>query len=271
MPELAAAVGLPLDDLPEADQNSIILALDHVLQDLAPHGLVNYRPGGVLLTHAPSARRFLVEPLTSIWPILRSGYLDAADDAFLVALAHRSEQAGVDRADVVAVDGRGVFDDLGWGWDDHRAHAIFGHLAERSFVVGREYGGPEIQLRITYAGLVRALDDTGALLREAEDHMQSQRLRAAGCVASVELERRLKLLAGPVAVSKRRDPQLEDYNKAAFEAGKIDQETWRTITTLAVIRKCCVHVLDREPKVDEVRTLIEGVERILRRYPAPTP
>jgi hypothetical protein len=36
---------------------------------------------------------------------------------------------------------------------------------------------------------------------------------------------------------------------------------------LAVIRKRCVHVLDREPEPDEVRRLIDGVERILRRYP----
>jgi hypothetical protein len=70
-------------------------------------------------------------------------------------------------------------------------------------------------------------------------------------------------------VSARRDPTLEDYNQSAFKPGHIDQETWTLISNLAVIRKRCVHVLDREPEAAEVRDLIDGVERVLRRYPAP--
>jgi len=147
--------------------------------------------------------------------------------------------------------------------------AIYGHLKDCFIVEGRIYGGPAIFMRVTYAGLVRALDDAGALLREAEDQFQAHRLRAAGCIAAVELERRLKQLVGrPRNVSRRRDPSLEDYNKAAYDAGIIDQETWQSISTLAVIRKRCVHVLEREPASDEVRLLVEGTERVLRRYPA---
>ena len=85
----------------------------------------------------------------------------------------------------------------------------------------------------------------------------------------MELERRLKqLVMRPPKVSRRRDPSLEDYNQAAFGAGIIDQETWESVSTMAVIRKRCVHVLDREPEVDEVKLLLDGVERILRRYPS---
>jgi hypothetical protein len=132
------------------------------------------------------------------------------------------------------------------------------------------YGGPSIQLRATYAGLVRAYDETGAILREAEDHLHAGRLRAAGCVAAVELERRLKAIAPSPVVSGRRDPSLEDYNQVAFKTDVIDQGTWTLITNLAVTRKRCVHVLDREPSADEVRDLIDGVEGVLRRYPSPT-
>ena len=132
------------------------------------------------------------------------------------------------------------------------------------------YGGPSITLRPTYAGLVRAYDDTGAILREAEDHLHMRRFRAAGCIAAVELERRLKAISPTPAVSGRRDPSLDDYNRSAYNAGVIDQGTWTLISNLAVTRKRCVHVLDREPEHDEVRDLIEGVESILRHYPAPT-
>lgn len=268
IPKLAAEVGLPIDGLAESDRNKILLALDHALRDLAPHGLVLYDSGGQTIGYPPGAGRFRIEPLTSTWPELRSGYLESDDEAFLDALANLSEQPDSNPADVQEVDAQEVFAALGWKWDGHRAVAIYGHLKERFLVEGRMYGGPAIFARVTYAGLVRARDDTGSLLREAEDHLRARRLRAAGCMAAVELERRLKQLAGrPPKVSHKRDPSLEDYNQAAFEAQVIDQETWESISTLAVTRKRCVHVLDREPEADEVRLLVDGVERILRKYP----
>lgn len=269
MGKLAQEVGLPLDGLSDSDSHAVMICLDHVLRDLVPHGLVGYQSGGYTIGYPPAARRFRIEPLTSTWPELRSGFLAPDDEAFLSALAGLSEKPGADRADVAEVTGEEVFASLGWEWDGSKAVAIVGHLKLRFFLEARIYGGPSIFARVTYAGLVRALDDTGNLLREAEDHLHAHRLRAAGCIAAVALERRLKGLVGrPTQVSRKRDPSLEDYNKAAFDADLIDQETWESISTLAVIRKRCVHVLDREPEPDEVRRLIDGVERILRRYRA---
>lgn len=267
--QLAEELGLHVNGQPPEIANPIVHGLDHVLRDLAPHGLVHYDSDGHEVGYPPAARRFRTEPLTATWPELRSGYLDAEEEQFLAAVARVSERPGDDRADVAEVDAQDVFRDLGWDWDGSRAVAVFGNLKGRFLVEGRMYGGPTIQLRVTYAGLVRALDNTGAVLREAEDHFQVGRLRAAGCIAAVELERRLKTIAPPPAVSGRRDPTLEDYNQSAFRANRIDQATWTLISNLAVIRKRCVHVLDNEPETAEVRTLIDGVEGILRRYPAP--
>lgn len=268
--KLAEEVGLPLTGRPADEANSIILGLDHVLRDLAPHGLVQYTSDSLTIGYPSAARRYRTEPLTATWAELRSGYLDADDEAFLIALARLSERQDEDRADVVEVDAHDVVDALGWGWErGNRPYTIYGHLKQRFFVEGRLYGGPTIYARVTYAGLVRAQDETGALLREAEDHLQVGRLRASGCVASVELERRLKLIAPTPTVSKR-DPGLEDYNQSAYNAGVIDQETKTLITRLAAIRKRCVHVLDRDPTNDEVRSLIDGVEEVLRRYPVPS-
>lgn len=270
IPKLAEELGLSFGSLPDAKQNEVTLSIDHVLTDLAPHGLVRYESGGRSIGYPPSARRFRVELLSSTWYELWSGYLEAEDEDFLFALAGLSEQPSERSADVASVPLANVFAVLGWDWDITRAIAVHEHLADRYFVQGRLYGGSGGDLRITYAGLVRALDETGVPLREAAEHLQARRLRAAGCLAAVELERRLKqLVMRPPKVSRRRDPSLEDYNQASFAAGIIDQETWESVSTIAVIRKRCVHALEREPEVDEVRLLLEGVERILRRYPSP--
>ena len=269
IPKLADELGLSFGSLPHAEQNNLTLSIDHVLTDLASHGFVRYGSGGHSIEYPPGARRFRVEPLSSKWHELGSGYLEADDEDLLSALAGLSEQPNELSADVASVPFTDVFAVLGWDWDIHRAIAVYEHLRDCHFVEGRMYLEGYGNLRITYAGLVRALDETGVLLREAEGHLQAHRLRAAGCIAAVELERRLKqLVMRPPKVSRRRDPSLEDYNKAAFEAGIIDQETWESVSTLAVIRKRCVHVLDREPEVDEVKLLLDGVERILRRYPS---
>jgi hypothetical protein len=268
--KLADAVGLSYAGLPERDGNAVIMCLDHVLVDLARHGLVIYSSSNWTVGYPPAARRYRRESLARAWSELRSGYLSTDDEAFLSALAELSEQPGTDRADVNDVDAEDVFAALAWDWDGLRAEAIFRHLRDRHYIEGNMMAGPSIYLRVTYAGLVRAFDDAGNLLREAEDHLQVGRLRAAGCVAAVELERRLKLLVDGLQIEvRKRDPGIEDYNQAAYKARRIDQESWQSNTALAVIRKQCVHVLDREPKEDEVRRLIDGVERFLRRYPEP--
>jgi len=268
--QLAEELGFRVNGVPDEQRNQVILNLDHVLRDLEPYGLVEYNSGGHAVGYPLDAIRFRNESLTSVWSKLRAGFITPDDKDFLDALARLTEQPGEDRADVVEVDATEVFADLGWEWDADRAVTVFGHLKERGFAVGRMYGGPSIQLRVTYAGLVRAFDDTGAVLREAEDHLHRRQIRAAGCIAAVELERRLKAIAPTPVVSSRRDPSLEDYNQSAYKAGVIDQATWTLITNLAVTRKLCVHVLDREPEHDEVRGLIDSVEGILRWYPLPT-
>jgi hypothetical protein len=245
------------------------MTIDHVLQDLAPYDLVIYKPGGYTIEHPPEARRYRIEPLSSKWSEMRSGYLAPDEEAYLSAVARLSEKPGDRMAQVVDVTFPEVFAELGLDYDWNRAFTLTNHVG--NFVQARMYGDGGGGIRIAYAGLVRVLDDTGTLLREAEDHLHALHLRAAGCVAAVELERRLKeLVAGrPVNVSGKRDAGLEDYNRTAYDAGLIDQETLNEVRGLAAIRKRCVHVMDTEPEAEEVGRLLAGVERILRRYPKP--
>ncbi len=266
---LAEDLGLPFGPLSDTERNDVTMAIDNVLRDLAPYGLVTHNPGGYTIEHPPEARRYRIEPLSSKWSEMRAGYLAPDEEAYLSAVARLSEKPGERMAEVVSVPFPEVFAELGWDYDWDRAFTLTNDVC--GFVQARMYGGGGGGIRIAYAGLVRVLDVTGALLREAEDHLQAQHLRAAGCVAAVELERRLKeLVAGrPMKVSGKRDPSLDDYNRTAFEADLIDQETMNEVRGLAVIRKRCVHVMDTEPDADEVGRLLAGVERILRRYPKP--
>ena len=265
--QLAEALGLRVSGVPDEERKRILISLDRALRDLAEYGLVT--GGGELLGYPPEARRFRTEPLSAMWPRLREGFLDADDEAFLAALARRSEEPDENYANVEEIDAHEICADLGWEWDrGERPYQAFGHLKANGFAAGRVYGGPSIFARVTYAGLVRVLDETGEVLREAEDHLRAGHFRAAGAVAGVELERRLKAIAPPPTVSGRRDPSLEDYNKSAYDADVIDQPTWRLISSLAALRKLCVHVLDNEPTQGEVRQLIDGVEQVLRRYPS---
>jgi len=64
MGKLAADLGLPFDERSDAQRNEVILALDHVLSDLVPHGVVHYESDGFTIDYPPTARRFRVEPLS---------------------------------------------------------------------------------------------------------------------------------------------------------------------------------------------------------------
>lgn len=157
MGKLAADLGLPFDERSDAERDEVILALDHVLRDLAPHGVVNYESEGFTIDYPPTARRFRVEPLASMFPLIRSGYLEAEDEAFLAALARLSECPGIEHADVAEVRAEEVFAALGWDWDGPRAVTVYGNLHEQGFVAGSMFPGYSIVARVTYAGLARAL------------------------------------------------------------------------------------------------------------------
>ncbi len=157
IPKLAAELGLPFDERSDAERNEVIRALDHVLRDLVPAGVVHYESDGFTIDYPPTARRFRVEPLTSMFPLIRSGYLEPDDEGFLAALARLSERPGIEHADVAVVRAEEVFAALGWDWDGPRAVAVYGNLHEQGLVAGSMFPGHSIVARVTYAGLVRAL------------------------------------------------------------------------------------------------------------------
>lgn len=89
-------------------------------------------------------------------------------------------------------------------------------------------------------------------------------LRAAGAIAGVVLEKHLIQVCNNYKINlRKRKPTISDYNEALKKYGIIDVPLWRNIQRLGDIRNLCVHGREREPAVDEVEELVNGVEKII--------
>lgn len=90
-------------------------------------------------------------------------------------------------------------------------------------------------------------------------------LRAAGVVAGVVLEVHLAEVCDrhAVRVSKKR-PHISDLNDALKKAEVFDTTNWRWVQRLADIRNLCDHKRERDPTVDEVTELLDGVDKAIK-------
>ena len=115
-------------------------------------------------------------------------------------------------------------------------------------------------------------DVRGALLAELEDgelraaeKLLSVNLRAAGALAGVVLERHLQRVAeNHGIVIKKKDPTIADLNDPLKEKDVYTLPVWRKIQLLADLRNLCVHKKSSDPKEDQVRELIDGVNAIVK-------
>ena len=88
--------------------------------------------------------------------------------------------------------------------------------------------------------------------------------RAAGAVAGVVLERHLAQVADNHSVElEKKKHTIGDLNKRLRAAGVLDIPSERRIRGLADIRNQCVHYGDTEPKEEDVKEMIRGVNRII--------
>jgi hypothetical protein len=102
-------------------------------------------------------------------------------------------------------------------------------------------------------------------LESAGELLANGFLRPAGVVAGVVLERHLAGVAHAhnVRVSKKK-PMMSDYNNALKKDGILSVPQWRKIQYLADIRNHSAHDLGREPTKEEIRELIDAVNRIVK-------
>jgi hypothetical protein len=106
------------------------------------------------------------------------------------------------------------------------------------------------------------LDDEVASARAL---LSAGHVRSAGVVAGVVLEAHLKQLAIDHSVSLgRRKAVLSSINDALKDADVYDIPAWRRVQFLTDIRNLCAHKSERDPSTDEVRTLIDDVDKIVK-------
>ena len=131
------------------------------------------------------------------------------------------------------------------------------------------------QLRILHAvrnGLEYVLADMqGALYSEVSEHVLAAAYelfrhshgRAAGTLVGVLLEIHLAKVATKYRVPHCSNASgITPLNEALKCGGIYDAEVWRFIQHLGALRHTCVDASVRDPTVDELTTLFQGVETI---------
>lgn len=99
----------------------------------------------------------------------------------------------------------------------------------------------------------------------AKELYKSKFFRAAGVVAGVVLEKHLgRVCKNHSVIPAKRNPTINDFNEQLKNNGVLDTPTWRSIGLYADIRNICGHGKGAEPTDDQVKTLIDGVDRLLK-------
>lgn len=100
-------------------------------------------------------------------------------------------------------------------------------------------------------------------LSAAQDLNKKGFRRAAGAMAGVVLETRLKKSAQVSSINLKKKPTIGSLNDSLRNKDVFDAVVHSRIKVLADLRALCDHDKDREPSRDEVEELIAGVKRIL--------
>jgi len=103
-------------------------------------------------------------------------------------------------------------------------------------------------------------------LEAASYLLKNKFTRAAGAMAGVALERRLKQVCVNhiVTLGKKKNLSISDLNDALKNSNTIDTTDWRRIQLLGDIRNKCDHDKKVEPTEAEVNELIEGVKKVIK-------
>lgn len=102
-------------------------------------------------------------------------------------------------------------------------------------------------------------------LDAAKEMTKNGFLRGAGAVAGVVLEKHLaQVVANHAIVIRKHHPTISDLNDILKSQSAIDIPVWRSIQRLGDLRNLASHNKHREPTLDEVTELIDGVDKITK-------
>jgi len=99
----------------------------------------------------------------------------------------------------------------------------------------------------------------------ARELLKNKFSRAAGAIAGVVLEKHLAQVCTNHSVPvKKKHPGIADLNDALKGASVIDVAQWRFHQHLADIRNLCDHNKAADPSSDQVKDLIDGVDKVVK-------
>ena len=101
-------------------------------------------------------------------------------------------------------------------------------------------------------------------LEMAETLNKNGFLRPAGVLAGVVLESHLKTLLSHRNIDLKTSKSLSEYNELLKKNKIIDTPVWRNIQFLTDIRNKCCHKKEKEPTVQDISDLIDGVKKIIK-------
>ena len=99
----------------------------------------------------------------------------------------------------------------------------------------------------------------------ARELLKNKFARAAGAIAGVVLEKHLAQVCANHSVSvPKKHPGIADFNDALKSASVIDVAQWRFHQHLADIRNLCDHNKSADPSNDQVKDLLDGVDKVVK-------
>lgn len=102
-------------------------------------------------------------------------------------------------------------------------------------------------------------------LESAKELTKKGFIRGAGAIAGVVLEKHLFQVCNNHKIKiTKKNPSISDFNDKLKSANVYETPTWRKIQHLGDIRNLCDHNKEKEPEIDEINDLIDGVEKFIK-------
>jgi hypothetical protein len=102
-------------------------------------------------------------------------------------------------------------------------------------------------------------------LEVAEHLLKNGHLRAAGAIAGVMLEGHLKTICKNHNIQiLNNDSTISYLNEILKKEGVYDIVQWRRIQFLADIRNLCDHKKQKDPTIEDIEALIDGVNKVIK-------